>query len=81
MKIIQKSSSETDFYQFWLDFGLPRRPQNHQKWIKKQAPKNSKKIDCKKGSKTLWPPECAGRGEDIGGEKKTSKTAKNDAKN
>ena len=31
MKIIQKTSSEADFYQIWLDFGVPRRFQNHQK--------------------------------------------------
>ena len=29
----------------------------------------------------MGPAECASRGEDNGGEKKTSKTAKNDAKN
>ena len=43
MKIIQKTFSETDFYQCWLDFGGPRRPQNHQKWQKKQAEKRTKK--------------------------------------
>ena len=51
MKIIQKTFSEADFYQFWLDFGGPRRPQNHQKWQKKQ----------KKGSKVMGLAECAGR--------------------
>ena len=43
MKIIQKTSSEADFYQIWIDFGVPRRAQNHQKWIKKQAKKTAKK--------------------------------------
>ena len=39
MKFIQKTSSEADFYKFWLDFGVPRRPQNHQK-LEKNNPKN-----------------------------------------
>ena len=43
MKIIQKTSSEPDFYQFWIDLGVPERPQNHQKWQKKQAEKMAKK--------------------------------------
>ena len=43
MKIIQKTSSEADFYQFWLDFGVSRRAQKHQKLIKKQAKKTAKK--------------------------------------
>ena len=43
MKIIQKTSSEPDFYQFWIDFGVPERPQKHQKLIKKQAEKIAKK--------------------------------------
>ena len=43
MEIIPKTSSEADFYQFWLDFGVPRRPQNHQKSGKKQAEKTAKK--------------------------------------
>ena len=43
MKITPKTSSEADFYQFWLDFGVPRRAQNHQKLIKKQAEKTAKK--------------------------------------
>ena len=34
----------------------------------------------KKGSNLIDPSEIAGRGEDNGGEKKTSKTAKNNAK-
>ena len=55
---------------------------------KKASRKNSKKIggkktqkNKKKGSKLIDPSEIAGRGEDIGGEKKTSNRAKNDAKN
>ena len=54
---------------------------------KKASRKNSKKIEGKKTQKNqkkesnmICTAECAGRGEDIGGEKKTSKTAKNDAK-
>ena len=54
----------------------------------KASRKNIKKIERKKtqknkkkGSGLIGPAEIAGRGEDIGGEKKTSKTAKNDAKN
>ena len=43
MKFIQKTSSEAEFCQFWLDFGVPRRPQNQQKWQKKQAEKIAKK--------------------------------------
>ena len=43
MKFNQKTSSEADFYQFWLDFGLPRRPQNHKKRQQKQAEKVAKK--------------------------------------
>ena len=43
LKFIQKTSSEADFYQFWLDFGVPRRAQKHQKLIKKQAKKIAKK--------------------------------------
>ena len=43
MKILQKTFPEPDFYEFWLDFGVPRRPPNHQKWIKKQAEKVAKK--------------------------------------
>ena len=43
MKIIQKTSSEAVFYQFWLDFGLPRRAQKHEKMIKKQVEKTAKK--------------------------------------
>ena len=42
MKFIQKISSEADFYEFWLDFGIPRRAQKHQKLIKKQAEKTTK---------------------------------------
>ena len=37
MKFIQKTSSEADFDQFWPDFGVRRRPQNHQKLQKNQA--------------------------------------------
>ena len=55
---------------------------------KKASRKTSKKIEGqkarknqKKRSNPICTPECAGRGEDIGGGKKTSKTAKNDAKN
>ena len=82
-----KTSSEADFYQFWLDFGVPRGAQKHQKWIKNKPKKQQKnrrqKITKKqkKGSKLICTAECASRGEDKGGEKKTSKTAKNDAKN
>ena len=54
---------------------------------KNASRKNSKKIEgkktqkkLKKGSGVMGHPECAGRGEDKGGEKKTSKTAKKDAK-
>ena len=43
MKSIQKTSSEPDFYQFWIDFGVPERPQNHQKLQKKQAENMAKK--------------------------------------
>ena len=43
MKFIQKTSSEPDFYQFWIDFRVPERLQNHQKWQKKQAEKMAKK--------------------------------------
>ena len=43
MNITPKTSSEADFYQFWLDFGVPRRAQNHQKLPKKQAEKTAKK--------------------------------------
>ena len=43
MKIIQKTCSEVDFYQIWLDFGVSRRAQKHQKLIKKQAEKTAKK--------------------------------------
>ena len=43
MKFIQKTSSEADFYQFWLDFGFPRRPQNQQKLQKKQGEKIARK--------------------------------------
>ena len=39
MKIMQKTSSETDFYKVWLDFGVPRRPQNQQKWQKNKPKK------------------------------------------
>ena len=42
MKFVQKTSSEADFYHFWLDFGVPRRPQNHEKMQKKQAEKIAK---------------------------------------
>ena len=52
MKIIQKTSSKADFYKFWLDFGIPRRAQKHQKWIKKQAEKTAKKTKAKKHKKT-----------------------------
>ena len=51
MKIIQKTSSEADFYQFWLDFGVPRRAQKHQKLIKKQAQKIAKKWKATKHKK------------------------------
>ena len=43
MKFIKKTFFEAEFYQFWLDFGVPRRPQNHQKWQKKQSEKIAKK--------------------------------------
>ena len=43
MKIIPKTSSEAAFYQFWLDFKVPRQAQKHQKWINKQAEKTAKK--------------------------------------
>ena len=42
MKIIQKTSSEAAFYQIWLDLGVSRRAQKHQKLIKKQAEKTAK---------------------------------------
>ena len=42
-EFIQKTPSEADFYQFGLDFGVPRLSQNHQKWQKKQAEKIAKK--------------------------------------
>ena len=50
-KIIPKTSSETDFYQFGLDFGVPRRAQKHQKWIKKQAEKTAKNWKAPKHKK------------------------------
>ena len=43
MKIIQKTSSEADFYQIWLDLGVSRRAKKHQKLIKEQAEKTAKK--------------------------------------
>ena len=43
IKIIQKPSSEAAFYQIWLDFGVSRPAQKHQKLIKKQAEKTAKK--------------------------------------
>ena len=43
IKSIQKTSSEAAFYQFWLDFGSPRQPQNLEKRQKKQAEKITKK--------------------------------------
>ena len=43
MKIIQKTSSEADFCQIWLDFEVSRRAKKDQKWIKKQAEKPAKK--------------------------------------
>ena len=43
MKIIQKTSSEADFYQIWLDLEVSRRAQKHQKLIKKQVEKTAKK--------------------------------------
>ena len=44
VKVIEKTSSEADFYQFWLDFGVPRPAQKHKKMIKNAGPKNSKKM-------------------------------------
>ena len=52
MKIIQKTSSEADFYQFWLDFGVFRRAQKHQKLIKKQAETTATKWKAEKHKKT-----------------------------
>ena len=43
MKIIPKTSSEADFYQIWLDFGVLRRAPKHQKLIKKQVGETAKK--------------------------------------
>ena len=43
MKIIQKTSSEADFYQIWVHFGVSRQTQKHQNLIKKQAEKTAKK--------------------------------------
>ena len=43
MKIIQKTSSEPDFYQIWLDFGVSRPAQKQQQFVKKQAEKPAKK--------------------------------------
>ena len=69
---------------FWDPQASPKAP----KIDKKASRKNSKKIESnktqkkkKKGSGPIGQAEIAGRGEDIGGEKKTSKRAKNDAKN
>ena len=86
MKFIQKTSSEADFYQFWLDFGSPRRPQNLEKWQKKQAEqiaKNRRQKNTKKHKKWLGAmglAECAGRWGGYGGGKKTSKRAQINAK-
>ena len=52
MKFIQKTSSEAAFHQFWLDFGIPGRLQNHQKCSKKQAENIAKKKKAKKHKKT-----------------------------
>ena len=49
MKIIQKTSSEADFYQIWLDLGVSRRAQKHQKLIKKQVEKTAKKSEKRVG--------------------------------
>ena len=88
MKFIQKTSSEAAFHQFWLDFGIPGRPQNHQKCSKKQAENIAKKKKAKKHKKNRkkalrwWARRNAqADGEDYGGEKKPSKTAKINAKN
>ena len=52
MKFIQKTSSEAAFHQFWLDFGIPGRPQNHQKSSKTQAENIAKQKKAKKHKKT-----------------------------
>ena len=87
MEFIQKASSEADFYQVWLDFGVPKRLQNHQKLQKKQAENIVKKKMAKKHKKSrkkalirlTWRIDQAD-GEDYGGEKKPSKRAKINAK-
>ena len=74
------------FTNFGLILGSPGDLKNT-KNPKKSKPKKQQKNrwqktqkNKKKGSKVIGPAEIAGHGEDIGGEKKTSKTAKNDAK-
>ena len=68
-------------------FWSPQATSKSPKMAKNASRKNSKKIEGKKHKKNwktfkpIGPAECAGRGEDKGGEKKTSKTTKNDAKN
>ena len=52
MQFTKKSSSEADFYQFWLDFGIPGRPQKQQKCSKKQAENIAKKKKAKTHKKT-----------------------------
>ena len=68
-------------------FWGPQATSKSLKMDKKASRKNSKKIEGQKTQKNqkklsdpIDPSEIAGRGEDIGGEKKTFKTAKNDAK-
>ena len=51
LKSVPQNTSETDFWRFWLDFGVPWRPQKHQKSGKKQAEKTAKFQKPKKQEK------------------------------
>ena len=83
MKLIQKTRFLPILAWFWSLQASPKAP----KIDKKATRKNSKRIQSKKTQKKqkkrselMGTAEIAGRGEEIGGEKKTSKTAKNNAK-
>ena len=85
MRLIQKTFSEPDFYKFWLDFQAASKsskmPKNKPKKMQKNRRQKNTKRKQEKASETVNLADESGRWGGYGGEKKPSKTAKNNAKN